>query len=270
VNPTPLADAIDEARYGGKAASLARTVRAGLPVPPGFALDTTAVEAICAGDAGARQTARLEFDRLAGPCAVRSSAVGEDSEHASFAGQHLTVLNVRHADDLESAVLQVRESARTESAMVYRVATGLDASPRVAVVVQRMLDPECAGVMFTRNPVNGADERIVEAAWGLGEVVVGGLVVPDNYVLDAAGQLVRRTIGDKDMALRLAPQGGTVEEPLPPDRAAAPCLDERMLGELLDLGARCEHIFGSGLDIEWAFSDGRLYLLQCRAMTRNR
>jgi pyruvate,water dikinase len=270
MRPTALADALDAAQFGGKAASLARTVRAGLPVPPGFALDTVTVDAICTGDEAARRQALTEFDALAGPCAVRSSAIGEDSEDASFAGQHLTVLNVRDGDKCLDAVAQVRESGRTESALAYRVASGVAVVPRVAVVVQRMLDPECAGVMFTRNPVNGADERIVEAAWGLGESVVGGLVIPDNYVLDPTGRLIRRTIGEKDIALRLAPEGGTIEEALSPERAAAPCLDAWMLTQLLDLAGRCEQIFGSGLDIEWAFSGGSLYLLQCRPMTRAR
>jgi hypothetical protein len=96
---------------------------------------------------------------------VRSSAVGEDSEGASFAGQHVTILNVRHEDHVVDAVLRVRESAHTESARAYRRTLGMDEAPRVAVVIQRMIEPECAGVMFTKNPLNGADERVIEAPW---------------------------------------------------------------------------------------------------------
>ena len=168
------------------------------------------------------------------------------------------------------AVIKVRASAHHESARAYRRTLGMDDTPRVAVVVQRMIEPDCAGVMFTKNPLTGARERVVEAAWGLGEAVVAGLVVPDNYTLDAEGLLLRRMVGLKDIALRSSPDGGTIEEALDDDRAAEACLDDAMLTELHQLAAKCEAHFGSGLDIEWAFADGALFLLQCRPMTRNR
>jgi pyruvate,water dikinase len=266
----PLDQALDEALFGGKAASLARSLRAGLRVPPGFALGTTDVEAVFSGDSTTLALLREAFAGLGGSCAVRSSAIGEDSEGASFAGQHVTVLNVRHEDAVADAVLKVRESAHTESARLYRRSLGMDETPRVGVVVQRMIEPDSAGVMFTRNPVNGSHERVIEASWGLGEAVVAGLVVPDNYVLDDRGRVVRRTAGEKDLALRGAPDGGTVEVAVAEDLITAFCLDDGMLAGLGDLAARCEAFFGRGLDIEWAFSGGTLYLLQCRAMTRNR
>jgi pyruvate,water dikinase len=270
VRPSPLIDALDDTLFGGKAASLARTLRAGLPVPPGFALGATHVDAVFEGHGEAVTHLRAEFVAMAAPCAVRSSAIGEDSEGASFAGQHLTILNVRHEDHVADAVRRVRESAHTESARAYRRTLGMDDTPRVAVVVQRMIEPDCAGVMFTRNPLDGSDERVIEASWGLGEAVVAGLVVPDNYALDAGGRVVRRTAGEKDIALHSAPEGGTVEEAVADELVAAFCLDDSMLAGLHDLAARCESFFGRGLDIEWAFSGGTLYLLQCRAMTRNR
>jgi pyruvate,water dikinase len=99
---------------------------------------------------------------------------------------------------------------------------------------------------------------------------VAGLVVPDNYALDARGRVLRRIAGDKDIALRSAPEGGTVEEPVDADLVAALCLDDDMLTGLHNLAEQCESFFGKGLDIEWAFDGGTLYLLQCRAMTRNR
>ena len=270
MKPPLLVDAVDETQFGGKAASLAKSLRAGLPVPPGFALSPEIVEAVFEGDAAALMHLRLEFTSLAGPCAVRSSAIGEDSDQASFAGQHITVLNVRHEDDVAGAVLKVRESAYTESALAYRRTLGLDATPRIGVVVQRMIEPDCAGVMFTKNPLNGANERVIEASWGLGEAVVAGLVVPDNYAVDQEGYVLRRTPGEKDIALRPAVGGGTVEETVPDDLVTVLCLTDDMLARLHELAARCESFFGPGLDIEWAFSGGRLYLLQCRAMTRNR
>ena len=270
MKPSPLADALDETHFGGKAASLARSLRAGLPVPPGFALGTSHVEAVFSGQAEALTHLRGEFTALAGPCAVRSSAVGEDSEGASFAGQHATILNVRDQDQVVDAVLKVRESAHTESARAYRRTLGLDEAPRIAVVVQRMIEPDCAGVMFTKNPLDSSDERVIEASWGLGESVVAGLVVPDNYALDQQGRVLRRTAGEKDIALRSAPDGGTIEEVVTGDLVTALCLSDEMLASLHDLATRCESFFGRALDLEWAFADGRLYLLQCRPMTRNR
>ena len=266
----PLVDALDETQFGGKAASLAKSLRAGLPVPPGFALPPALVEAVFDGHADTLKHLRSEFKGLAGPCAVRSSAIGEDSDQASFAGQHVSILNVRHEDEVARAVVKVRDSAHTESALAYRRTLGLDKAPRVGVVVQRMIEPDCAGVMFTKNPLNGASERVIEASWGLGEAVVAGLVVPDNYALDEQGQVLRRKPGEKDVALRAAAEGGTVEEAVPDDLVTGLCLSDDMLARLHELAARCEAFFGAGLDIEWAFAGGTLYLLQCRAMTRNR
>ena len=270
MKPAPLIDALDATEFGGKAASLARSLRAGLPVPPGFALATALVDAVFEGHSETVAELRAEFAALAGPCAVRSSAIGEDSEDASFAGQHVTMLNVRREDQVVGAVLQVRESAHTESARAYRRTLGMDETPRVGVVVQRMIEPDCAGVLFTKNPLTGADERVIEASWGLGEAVVAGLVVPDNFALDGHGRVLRRTPGEKDVALRPSPDGGTVEEAVAEDLVGALCLDDAMLGELHRLAQLCESCFGKGLDLEWAFAGGRLYLLQCRAITRSR
>jgi pyruvate,water dikinase len=264
-----LIEALDVERFGGKAASLARSLQAGLPVPPGFALSTTFVDALHQGDLDSTADLRASFTRLNGACAVRSSAIGEDSEGASFAGQHATILNVCDADQVMDAVLQVRQSAHTESARAYRRSLGMDETPRVGVVVQRMIEPDCAGVMFTRNPINGADERVIEASWGLGEAVVAGVVVPDNYAIDRQGVVVRRTAGEKDIALRGNPAGGgTIEEAVAADLVTALCLSDPMLANLHALAVTCESVFGGGLDIEWAFAGGTLYLLQCRAITR--
>jgi pyruvate,water dikinase len=270
VKPTPLVHALDGGQFGGKAASLARSLQAGLPIPPGFALGTTLVEAVFGGHPETLTHLRNEFTILAGPCAVRSSAIGEDSEDASFAGQHVTVLNVRREDHLVDAVLKVRESAHAESARAYRRTFGMDEAPRVGVVVQRLIEPDCAGVMFTKNPLDGSDERVIEASWGLGEAVVAGVVVPDNYALDEQGRVLRRTVGEKDIAVRASPDGGTFEEAVPDELVTALCLSDEMLAGLHDLAVRCESVFGKGLDVEWAFADGALYLLQCRAITRNR
>jgi pyruvate,water dikinase len=268
VSPAALVDAVDSRRFGGKASGLARALLAGLPVPPGFALSTEDVEAVARRDPSTLALVQSAFAALNGPCAVRSSAVGEDSKDASFAGQHVTVLNVRHPARLVDAVLAVRASAHQDSARDYRRSLGMDDAPLIAVVVQRMVEPDCAGVMFTRHPVSGADERVVEAAWGLGEAVVAGLVIPDNVSMDRAGRVLRHAIGQKDLALRGDPDGGTREERVPSALVEAPCLTEAMLGELAALATGAEAHFGRGLDIEWASAGGTLYLLQCRPITR--
>jgi pyruvate,water dikinase len=122
--------------------------------------------------------------------------------------------------------------------------------------------------MFTQNPVTGADERVIEASLGLGEAVVAGRVIPDHYRVSRDGEVLERTAGRKDVAFRSLAQGGTVEEAVPADLVERLCLDDGQLAEMNALAARCERVYGPGRDIEWAFADGTLYLLQCRAVTR--
>jgi hypothetical protein len=134
-------------------------------------------------------------------------------------------------------------------------------------VVQALLNPTVAGVMFTENPVTGADERMIEASWGLGEAVVAGLVVPDHFRLDRPGQVLERKAGRKRVRIRSLPTGGTVEEQVPAALVTELCLDDAQLAALSELALRCEQVYGPRRDIEWAFQDGELYLLQCRAVT---
>lgn len=264
----PLPDAQDETEFGGKAVQLGAALRAGLPVPDGAALAAGLVEAVAAGDPTASAALAAVGARVAWPVAVRSSAVGEDSAEASFAGQHLTQLNVTDPAGLAKAVAAVWASARSEAALSYRARLGIDGQPRTGVVVQRLLDPEVAGVLFTRNPLNGADERMVEASWGLGEAVVAGSVIPDRFRIARDGTVLERTPGWKPVAQRLSGDGGTVEEPVPADLVEQLCLDDDRLAELHALASRCEQVFGAGRDLEWAFTGQTLYLLQCRAVTR--
>jgi len=260
-------NARDTALYGAKAVGLGEARRKGLQVPPGVALSADLVEAVSAGDA--RAIARLDkaISTLAPPFAVRSSAVDEDGAQASFAGQHLTVLNVHAPGDVPEAVREVWWSANSDAAITYRQKVGLFERPRVGVIVQTLLDPEVAGVMFTENPVTGADERVIEASWGLGEAVVSGLVIPDHVRLDRSGTLIEHKAGRKHIAVRALPSGGTFEEVVPPGRVTSLCLDEPQLLALNALALQCEKVYGPRRDIEWAFQEGTLYLLQCRAVT---
>ncbi len=263
----PFAKARDTALFGSKAVGLGEAERHGLAVPPGVALSGDLVEAIAAEDAKAVARLAEAISALAPPFAVRSSAVDEDGAAASFAGQHLTVLNVHAAGDVPGAVREVWWSANSDSAITYRQKVGLFTRPSVGVVVQTLLDPEVAGVMFTEHPVSGADERLIEASWGLGEAVVAGLVIPDHFRIDRSGRVLERKPGRKRIAVRALPNGGTYEQAVPPEQVLRPCLDDTRLAMLGRLALQCEKAYGPKRDIEWAIQRGRLYLLQCRAMT---
>ncbi|MGO9489330.1 MAG: PEP/pyruvate-binding domain-containing protein [Solirubrobacteraceae bacterium] len=264
----PLAEADDTTLFGSKAVGLGEALRDGLPVPPGVALAGAVVDAVAAHDEEAIRRVAESVSTLQGPLAVRSSAADEDGADASFAGQHLTLLNVRGAQELTAAVGEVWWSANSDSAITYRQRVGLFTRPSVGVVIQALVDPDTAGVMFTQNPVTGADERVIEASLGLGEAVVAGRVIPDNYRVSRDGEVLERRAGRKDVAFRSLPDGGTFEEQVPPELAEQLCLDDEQLAELNHLAGRCEEVYGAGRDIEWAIGEGKLYLLQCRAVTR--
>ena len=263
----PFTKACETSLYGSKAVGLGDAARQGLLVPPGMALSGDLVEAVASGDGKAIEKLAKAVAALSAPFAVRSSAVDEDGAAASFAGQHLTVLNVHSAADVPGAVREVWWSANSDSAITYRQRVGLFTRPSVGVIVQTLLNPDVAGVMFTEHPVSGADERLIEASWGLGEAVVAGLVVPDHFRLDRSGRVLERKVGRKRIAIRSLPNGGTFEQQVPPAQVCQLCLDEVQLAALGELALRCENVYGPRRDIEWAFQDGTLYLLQCRAIT---
>lgn len=263
----PFAKARETSLYGSKAVGLGDAARRGIAVPPGVALSGDLVEAVASGDEGAIEKVAKAIADLVPPFAVRSSAADEDGAAASFAGQHLTVLNVHSAADVPGAVRDVWWSANSDSAITYRQKVGLFNRPSVGVVVQTLLNPTAAGVMFTEHPVTGRDERLIEASWGLGEAVVAGLVVPDHFRLDRAGQVLERKAGRKRIAIRSLPSGGTFEDPVAPAQVSQLCLGDAELAGLSELALQCEKVFGPRRDIEWAFQDGTLYLLQCRAVT---
>jgi len=264
----PLADALDDSVFGSKAVGLGEAARSGLPLPPGVALAGGLVEKVASGEEDAIRLVADSVSSLPVPLAVRSSAVDEDGATASFAGQHMTLLNIRTAEEVGEAVREIWWSANSDSAITYRQRVGLFSRPSVGVVVQSLLDPTVAGVMFTQNPVNGADERMVEASWGLGEAVVAAQVIPDLFRIARTGEILERTAGLKKFAIRSLPDGGTFEDPVSPELTEALCLSDEDLGKLHALASRCEEVYGPARDIEWAIADGDLYLLQCRGITR--
>lgn len=268
MRPVALQEAVDEAAFGGKAVQLGAAIRAGLPVPPGVALPAVLVDAVAATEPGATASLAGVWSALGGPLAVRSSAVGEDSAAASFAGQHLTCLNVNSVAALLEAVRAIRESAHAAAALRYRDRLGITGPPRIGVVLQQLVIPDRAGVLFTQNPLDGRDERVIEASWGLGEAVVAGLVTPDRYRVSRDGRVVERTPGTKSIAVCVMPGEGTREEPVPAERVRALCLEDAHLHRLHALASRCEEVFGGAQDLEWAFAGETLHLLQRRPITR--
>ena len=263
----PLQQSTRDVALWVESRGLGDTARQGLPVPPGVALSGDLVEAVASEDDKAIEKVAKAIAALSAPFAVRSSAVDEDGAAASFAGQHLTVLNVHTAADVPGAVREVWWSANSDSAITYRQRVGLLTRPSVGVVVQTLLDPDVAGVMFTEHPVTGADERLIEASWGFGEAVVAGLVIPDHFRLDRSGRVLERKAGRKRIAVRSLPNGGTFEQQVSPSQVNQICLDDIQLASLGELALRCEKVYGPRRDIEWAFQRETLYLLQCRAIT---
>jgi pyruvate,water dikinase len=285
VNPPgvrPLAAAGDAALFGAKAANLSTALRSGLPVPDGIVLDPDLVARLATEYRDdnhidpSRPTTDDALSWLAGESArwgtllaVRSSALEEDGPAASFAGQHVTRLGVRATPGaLHAAVNAVHESVVAPHALAYREHMGLNRSSGVAVLVQPLVAAEVSGVMFTRDPVTGVDELVVEASWGLGEPVVGGLVTPDSYRIGPDGSERDRRLGRKSLSITPVDGGGTEERDVDPTRARDPCLDDGGLRALWELAGQCQNLFGdTPLDIEWAFGGGRLHLLQCRQVT---
>lgn len=295
---------------GGKGASLCRMSRAGLPVPEGFivraetfrsfmetsglrervlkAIDeidfssTTDLiakaekirEMINAAEMPADIADALgefytKFDGK--PVAVRSSGTAEDLDDASFAGQQETYLFVIGKDDLVRFVKECWASLYNDRAIFYRREKGFDEKEiAIAVVVQKMVNSEKSGVMFTANPITmDRDVALIEAAWGLGEAIVSGIVTPDNISINKKTyQILDEYISEKEtMVVRLDEHGGTKEIDVPEDIREKPVLTEDELKQLVDAANKIEAFYGKPEDIEYAFEGGKLHMLQSRPIT---
>lgn len=198
--------------------------------------------------------------------AVRSSAVEEDGIAASFAGVYLTRLNIASPSDVADALVEIRNSASSPAAAAYRRKRGLSGRPRMAAIVQTFLSPDASGVLFMKDPIDGARRIVVEGAWGLGEAVVSGRVTPDRWVLSQQGDVISSTIATKDIAI-VPHKIGIREVGLDPLRRTLPCLSSSALRELCKLAACCGNLFGVPQDIEWASASGAMWLLQSRPIT---
>ncbi|ATB39021.1 phosphoenolpyruvate synthase [Cystobacter fuscus] len=202
--------------------------------------------------------------------AVRSSATAEDLPDASFAGQQDTFLNIRGAESLLDAVRRCWVSLFTDRAVLYRARNGFGhRGVKLSVVVQRMVMPEVSGILFTADPLTGRRGTVsIDAGFGLGEALVSGLINADLYKVDkATGEFLSVQVGDKALAIRPRPEGGTREEALPEATRSARALDDVTARELAALGARIEAHYGEPQDIEWCIEAGRIYVVQARPIT---
>ncbi|PDW01356.1 PEP/pyruvate-binding domain-containing protein [Candidatus Viridilinea mediisalina] len=298
----------DLAHAGGKGARLGAMVGAGLPVPAGFVVLTDAyrlfveTHGLHAAIHALRATASLErMDALtgaahalqqrflaaelpaalrsvivqayealgAGPVAVRSSATAEDLPDASFAGQHDSYLYIDGPDALCDAVLRCWASLWNPRAVAYRCQQDLHLDDvALAVVVQRMVPAERAGVLFTAHPINHCrDQMLLSASWGLGEAVVSGEVSPDQWVVEGrSGAILETHVALKEvMTVRAA--SGTTTHPMPEELRAVPALSAQEVAQVVELGRRAAAFFGSPQDVEWAWAEGQAYLVQSRPIT---
>lgn len=289
---------------GPKASSLVRLARARLPVPPGFCITTAAyVEhvqrqglpalvsqlSLCKPEARhellwriretvvegeLQETLRSQIERAfvpfsKNPVAVRSSAACEDLPEYSFAGQHGTF----YVEGLEDCLLHVKHcwaSLWSEHAYDYRLRNGLaEPAAEMAVIVQRLIQADASGVLFTVDPVSGDAVRLVlESCFGLGEGLVSGKVSPDRYVLDRRSlSILERTVSRKQTAVVYEPDPKDRESRLSQERAKMSSIGPKDAGRIARLGLEAEEIFGSPQDVEWAMAGTRLFLLQSRRIT---
>ena len=201
--------------------------------------------------------------------AVRSSATAEDLPGASFAGQQETFLNVRDAESLLAAVEGCWASLWTARAMAYRKREGIDpADVSLAVVVQELVPAEAAGIMFTTDPSSGRRDRVViDAAWGLGEAIVGGEVTPDNLVVEKeSGRVLERETAEK-VVMTVRTDDGTDTEPVPEEKRREPVLTDEQAATLAAYGVQIEEHYGAPQDVEWVLADGEFFIVQARPIT---
>ena len=305
----------DIGMVGGKGANLGEMTKAGIPVPPGFIVTSQAYfhfleesglrpkisqllstidtnnsaqlqkvaaeirQLITEAEMGAETAAaiRRAYRELGeGPVAVRSSATAEDLPEASFAGQQSTFLNVIGEDDVAIAAQACWASLFEARAIFYRAEGGFEhMKVGIAVPIQRMVQSERSGVMFTMEPVSGDKSKVViEAIYGLGEAIVSGAVTPDLYVVEKESlTILERRVADQEKQLVANPESAASPEEnihwvdVPKDDAKLQKISDKQIVALAEIGRRVEEYYGFPQDIEWAAREGELYIVQTRPVT---
>jgi pyruvate,water dikinase len=264
---TNLNDAKETAKYGGKAVNLYKLLASGFQVPAGFAVSTDS-EAIMTEELKA---SLLEnFDTLGAKyVAVRSSAVVEDGDNDSWAGQLETYLNISR-DSLIEAVQNCWLSAQSDRATAYAKQTGARIEPQnVAVIVQTMIDSDVSGVAFSLNPVITSNEVVIEAGYGLGEAIVSGSITPDNYVVDKMSHHIEKYISvQTKMYVRVS--GANKWQEVDTSKQSIQKLSDESIRQVFEETIKIEQQYGKPMDIEWAIADNELYITQARPITTAR
>jgi phosphoenolpyruvate synthase/pyruvate phosphate dikinase len=267
---------------GGKGANLCH-LAAAYRVPPAFCLTASAFEHWHSQSADGAATLPPElaaplataYRRLGEVCgahpprvAVRSSALDEDGQLASFAGQHASYLNLAGVEAVAAAILACWRSAQAPHVIEYRRHWGLSEEVTMAVLVQQLIPADVSAVVFSANPVTGnREESLINASWGLGESIVGGSVTPDAYVVRKADLAIQqRQIADKER-MTIPATNGTREISVPRWLRRQPVLSGEQIVEMACLSIRLEATMGWPVDVECAYRHGKLYLLQCRPIT---
>ena len=257
---------------GGKGRSLARLYQSGYPVPKGFVISTAAfAEEQLLPEAWRQVQDQLNVLRAGdGECAfaVRSSALSEDSDQASFAGEFETRLNLSRDEEILDAIQQVYRSRLGEKVQAYSRTRGMSATQEVAVVVQILVAADRSGILFTANPTNGERKQVmINAAWGLGEAIVSGSVSPDIIVVDKKTKriLSRHTAIKEVMTVRKA--GGTQDRSVEGRKQKQSVLSDAEAARLASMGIQIEALYGNPMDIEWAAEGDAFFILQARPIT---
>ncbi len=258
---------------GGKAAQLSR-LAATYPVPTGFCVTTDAFRARGVSETlrGSIANAYEELAEKCGipnpPVAVRSSSVDEDGAAASFAGQFESYLNVIGAEAVLAAIEKCWETAVSERVLAYRQQQGLTSGKPIAVLVQQLVMADVSSVVFSANPVSGnRQEIVINASWGLGESVVSGEVTPDTFTVHKSDlTILTRTIADKQQ-MTVPAESETRSVTVPRFLRQQSSLNDEQILEMSRLARQLESEMGWAVDIECAYHNDTLYLLQCRPIT---
>lgn len=256
---------------GGKGASLGEMTKAGIPVPPGFVVTTQTYKEFYDQELPVeiKEEALAAFDKLeVERVAVRSSAVAEDSSAASWAGQLESYLNTTK-DNLIENIRKCWESIRAERALAYAAEKSVPEDKLlVAVVVQTMVNSEVSGVMFTINPVTKNNSEImIESGFGLGEMLVQGMITPDNFIVDKENLDVKSIDIQTQEKMLIFKDGKNQEVELTNEEGSKQTLTYEQIEELAKLGKRIEGHYGFPCDIEWALEKGNFYIVQSRPIT---
>jgi len=256
-----LCDATEESVYGRKAVRFAQTSNAGLPIPVALAFPFTFVEAITYGSPGPRYLLDWVSKTVSAPVAVRSSSMDDFLDISGLNRRHPERLNIRTLVEVIDAIKSIWHEFHAGEAMLMRRQMGFTETPRVAVIIQEMVFADVAGLLFTRDPLTGLEEAVIEACWGHEEAVTAGLTEPDRYKVARDGTVLHSSAGNKDGAIRFY-ECGMFQTVIGEEKSHALCLNKRQIGRLNQIALKCEKVFGKAQVIEWAIAGKRVYILQ--------